>query len=155
MTFEQVAALGLAVFLLVCCVGEGCLLHDVITSRRSELTSKKLETLRARSVLLSGKRLQERKMSGSLYGSSDKAGVNLTQLTITRTDHVHLPSRQTSKTSLFIFSSQLSPSSSPGVSSGTSEMSLLSRLTASNRRSRADSSYSSMSSGRTSPSSIK
>ena len=33
----QVAALGLAVFLLVCCVGKGCLLHDVI-SRRSEYT---------------------------------------------------------------------------------------------------------------------
>ena len=25
-----VAALGLAVFLLVCCVGDGCLLHDLI-----------------------------------------------------------------------------------------------------------------------------
>lgn len=112
-----IAALGLAIFLLVCCVGEGCLLHDVISRRRR-------------------KRLQERKMSRSLYGSSDKAGVNLTQLTITRTDHVHLPSRQTS------------------VTSGASEMSLLSRLTSTSRRSRADSSYSSMSSGRTSPSSI-
>ena len=40
LTIDQVAALGLAVFLLVCCVGEGCLLHDVITSRRSELKSK-------------------------------------------------------------------------------------------------------------------
>ena len=56
----------------------------------------KLWTVTAKSVFsLSGKRLQERKMSGSLYGS-DKAGVSLTQLTITRTDHVHLPSRQTS-----------------------------------------------------------
>ena len=33
-----VAALGLAVFLLVCCVGEGCLLHDLITRRKSEPT---------------------------------------------------------------------------------------------------------------------
>ena len=41
-------------------------------------------------------------MSGSLYGSSDKAGVNLTQLTITRTDHVHLPSRQTSESIIII-----------------------------------------------------
>ena len=39
-------------------------------------------------------------MSGSLYGSSDKAGVNLTNLTITRTDTVHLPSRQTSESVL-------------------------------------------------------
>ena len=47
-------------------------------------------------------------MSGSLYGSSDKAGVNLTQLTITRTDHVHLPSRQTSESIIFIYSLTLS-----------------------------------------------
>ena len=63
------------------------------------LSDLKLKELKV--FFLSGKRLQERKMSGSLYGSSDKAGGNLTQLTITRTDHVHLPSRQTSEGQTF------------------------------------------------------
>ena len=39
LTIVQIAALGLAIFLLVCCVGEGCLLHDVISRRRSEYTA--------------------------------------------------------------------------------------------------------------------
>ena len=32
-----VAALGLAVFLLVCCVGDGCLLHDLIKRCKHKL----------------------------------------------------------------------------------------------------------------------
>ena len=92
-------------------------------------------------TVTAGKKLQERKLSGALYGSAEKAGVNLTNYsgvgagqTYTRTDTVHLPTRQNS------------------VMSTQSEQSLLSRLTS---RSRQDSSYSSMSSGRTSPSSLK
>ena len=66
------------------------------------------DSSRAKLSFVTGKRLQERKMSRSLYGSSDKAGVNLTQLTITRTDHVHLPSRQTSESIIFIYCLTLS-----------------------------------------------
>jgi len=113
-----VAALIIVILLVVCCFGDGCLIHDCISRRKK-------------------KKLQERKLSGSLYGS-DKNGVNLTNFTgqaYTRTDTVHLPSRQQS------------------IMSTQSEQSLLSRLT-SRSRNRADSSYSSMSSGRDSPSSI-
>jgi len=120
MVAGAVAALCLTIFLIVCCVGDGCLIHDLINRHKR-------------------KKLQERKLSGSLYGTSDKNGVNLTNFTgqaYTRTDTVHLPSRQNS------------------VMSAQSEQSLLSRLTSSRSRSRADSTYSSMSSGRTSPSSI-
>ena len=78
-------------------------------------------------------------MSGALYGSAEKTGVNLTNYsgpvqTYSRTDTVHLATRQNS------------------LMSTQSEQSLLSRLTS---RTRQDSSYSSMSSGRTSPSSLK
>ena len=37
-----VAALGLAVFLLVCCVGDGCLLHDLIKRCKHKLRRLKL-----------------------------------------------------------------------------------------------------------------
>jgi len=107
------AAVAITIFLVVCCVGDGCLLHDLITRNKR-------------------RKLQERKLSGALYGTSEKAGVNLTNYsgagqTYSRTDTVHLPT------------------------SSQSEQSLLSRLTS---RPRQDSSYSSMSSGRTSPSSL-
>ena len=104
-----------------------------------------LESLHSYSLIpngavTAGRKLQERKLSGALYGTAEKTGVNLTNYnsgpgqTYSRTDTVHLPTRQNS------------------VASSQSEQSLLSRLTS---RSRQDSSYSSMSSGRTSPSSIK
>ena len=51
-------------------------------------------------VLLTGKKLQERKLSGALYGSGEKT-VNLTNYntgqTYSRTDTVHLPTRQNSE----------------------------------------------------------
>lgn len=114
------AAVAITIFLVVCCIGDGCLLHDLITRNKR-------------------RKLQERKLSGALYGTAEKTGVNLTNYsggpgqTYSRTDTVHLPTRQNS------------------VASSQSEQSLLSRLTS---RSRQDSSYSSMSSGRTSPSSL-
>merc|ERR1740128_427253 len=115
------AAVSITILMVVCFVGEGCLGYELINS------SKK-------------KKAQARKLSGALYGSADKNGVNLTNYAAYgRKDGVHIPSRQQSVTSTHSLNEK-------------SEPSLLSRLSS---RTRKDSTYSSMSSGRTSPSSIK
>eukprot|EP00092_Neocalanus_flemingeri_P010742 GFUD01011571.1.p1 GENE.GFUD01011571.1~~GFUD01011571.1.p1 ORF type:complete len:482 (-),score=142.60 GFUD01011571.1:172-1617(-) len=115
------AAVAITILMVVCFVGEGCLVYELINS------SKK-------------KKDQARKLSGALYGSADKNGVNLTNYAAYgKKEAVHVPSRQQSVASTHSLNEKV-------------EHSFLSRLST---RSRKDSTYSSMSSGRTSPSSIK
>ena len=95
------AAVAVTIFLVVCCVGDGCLLHDLITRNKRETSQSDCGSVRSDLILLTGKKLQERKLSGALYGSGEKA-VNLTNYTgpgqtYSRTDTVHLPTRQNSE----------------------------------------------------------
>jgi len=111
------AAVVVTILMVVCFVGDGCLFHDLITSK---------------------KKRQGRKLSGALYGAADTHGVSLTGYSgCGRKDMVHIPSRQQSLAHSL---------------NEKSEGSLLSRLGSKSCR---DSTYSSMSSGRTSPSSTK
>eukprot|EP00090_Calanus_glacialis_P010852 TRINITY_DN19311_c0_g1_i1.p1 TRINITY_DN19311_c0_g1~~TRINITY_DN19311_c0_g1_i1.p1 ORF type:complete len:476 (+),score=146.04 TRINITY_DN19311_c0_g1_i1:93-1520(+) len=113
------AAVAITILMVVCFVGEGCLVYEVITN------SKK-------------KKDQARRLSGALYGAADKNGANLTNYAACgRRDVRHIPTRQQSVASAHSLNERV-------------ERSLLSRLSS---RSRTDSTYSSMSSGRTSPSS--
>jgi len=111
------AAVAVTILLVVCFVGEGCLVYEVVTH------SKK-------------KKEQARRLSGALCGAQDKIGVNLTKYS--SCDTRHIPTRQQSVTSAHSLNEK-------------TDHSILSRLSSS--RSRTDSTYSSMSSGRTSPSS--
>eukprot|EP00092_Neocalanus_flemingeri_P098151 GFUD01125160.1.p1 GENE.GFUD01125160.1~~GFUD01125160.1.p1 ORF type:complete len:477 (-),score=153.45 GFUD01125160.1:207-1637(-) len=115
------AAVAITILLVVCCVGEGCLVYELINSSKR-------------------KKAQARKLSGALYGTADKNGVNLTNYAAYgRGDAVHIPTRQQSVASAHSLNEKV-------------ERSLLSRLSSS---SRTDSTYSSMSSARTSSSSIE
>lgn len=110
-------AVALTILLVICFVGDGCLVYEQLRRRKD----KKDKTSR---------------MSGALYGSSEKSSVSLTSYSGPEPTH--------GKTGQ--------------VSSGMerSEHSLVSRLSSvSSARSRQDSTYSSMSSGRTSPSSVR
>ena len=93
------AAVAVTIFLVVCCVGDGCLLHDLLTRNKRETAW--LWLCQVSPCFTAGKKLQERKLSGALYGSGEKA-VNLTNYTgpgqtYSRTDTVHLPTRQNSE----------------------------------------------------------
>jgi hypothetical protein len=113
------AAVAITILMVVCFVGEGCLVYELITHRK-----KKSE--------------QARRLSGALYGAQEGKGANLTNYSAcTRRDVKHIPTRQQSVASAHSLNEKV-------------ERSLLSRLSS---RSRTDSTYSSMSSGRTSPSS--
>jgi len=72
------AAVAVTILLVVCFVGEGCLVYEVMTH------SKK-------------KKEQARRLSGALCGAQDKIGVNLTKYS--SCDTRHIPTRQHSVTS--------------------------------------------------------
>jgi len=109
------AAVAVTIFMVVCFLGDGCLVHELLSdTKRKEKTARRL--------------------SGALYGTADKAGAALTSYG--RRDVVHLAGTR-----------QPSLASQHTTVSEKSEASLMARLT----RARADSTYSSMSSGRTSP----
>jgi len=109
----------LSILLVVCFVGDGCLIYEALNRRKD-----KKETAR--------------RMSGSLYGSSDKSLVNLKS--------IYTKDKK----------KKISHSGSiQSTGSDKTEHSLISRLgSVISNGSRQDSTYSSMSSGRTSPSSI-
>jgi len=111
------AAVALTILLVVCFVGEGCLVHELVTHSRK-------------------KKEQARRLNSTLYGAQDKTAVSLTNYTSPGTKNI--PTRQQSVASTHSLNEK-------------TDHSLLSRLSSS--RSRTDSTYSSMSSGRTSPSS--
>jgi len=112
-------AVALTILVVVCFVGEGCLVHEILSNKRK-------------------KKNVSRGLSGALYGAADKNRVNLTNYGVFGgKEAVHIPTRQQSLASAV---------------NEKSENSFLSRLSS---RSCRDSTYSSMSSGRTSPSSTK
>jgi len=115
------AAVAITILMVVCFVGDGCLVHDVISRKRKKKNLAK-------------------EFSSGVYGAADKSSVNLTNYTAVGTKEVvHIPSRQQSIATVMAVTEK-------------GEHSLLSRLSS---RSCRDSTYSSMSSGRTSPSSTR
>ena len=126
------AAVAVTILLVVCFVGEGCLVYEVVTHSKSK--NKFVAAIIDTDLL--EKKEQARRLSGALCGAQDKIGVNLTKYS--SCDTRHIPTRQQSVTSAHSLNEK-------------TDHSILSRLSSS--RSRTDSTYSSMSSGRTSPSS--
>jgi len=113
------AAVAMTILVVVCFVGEGCLVHDILSKKKK-------------------KKNLSRRLSGALYGAADRNRVNLTNYGVFGgKETVHIPTRQQSLATAV---------------NEKAENSFLSRLSS---RSCRDSTYSSMSSGRTSPSSTK
>ena len=83
------AAVVISIFVVVCFVGDGCLIHDILSNRKSIVDFGYFSFLFS-FVIVTEKKKLDGKMSGTVYGAPDTNGVNLMNYATCGKEMVHL-----------------------------------------------------------------